>query len=69
MSRRRNWPDNAILESFFATLKKERMYRAVYATRSAARASVFDGIERFANRARRHSALGSVSSEQYAAVA
>ncbi len=68
MSRLGNWPDNVRKESFFATLKKERMYRAVYATRSAARASVFDGIERFANRTRRHSALGSVM-EQYAAVA
>ncbi len=54
-----------MMESFFATLKKERIHQEVYATRAAARASVFDYIERFYNRLRRHSALGNLSPQQY----
>ena len=69
MSRKGNCWDNAMMESFFATLKKERIHREDYATRSAARASVFDYIERFYNRVRRHSALGYVSPEQFEAAA
>jgi putative transposase len=65
MSRKGNCWDNALMESFFATLKKERVYQENYATRSEARASVFDYIERFYNRVRRHSALGNVSPEQF----
>ena len=69
MSRKGNCWDNAMMESFFATLKKERLHREEYATRAEARASVFDYIERFYNRLRRHSALGYVSPEQYEAAA
>jgi len=65
MSRKGNCWDNAMMESFFATLKKERVYLEDYATRSEARASVFDYIERFYNRLRRHSALGYLSPEQF----
>lgn len=65
MSRRGNCWDNAMMESFFATLKKERIYQERYATRAQARASVFDYIERFYNRVRRHSALGYLSPEQF----
>ena len=65
MSRKGNCWDNAMMESFFATLKKERIHLESYATRSEARASVFDYIERFYNRMRRHSALGYLSPEQY----
>ena len=65
MSRRGNCWDNAMMESFFATLKKERIHQEAYATRREARASVFDYIERFYNRIRRHSALGNVSPEQF----
>uniref|UniRef100_UPI0030EC4CB0 IS3 family transposase n=1 Tax=Symmachiella dynata TaxID=2527995 RepID=UPI0030EC4CB0 len=65
MSRKGNCWDNAMMESFFATLKKERVHREDYATRSEARASVFDYIERFYNRVRRHSALGYLSPDQY----
>lgn len=65
MSRKGNCWDNALMESFFATLKKERVYQENYVTRSEARASVFDYIERFYNRVRRHSALGNVSPEQF----
>lgn len=65
MSRKGNCWDNALMESFFATLKKERIHQEDYVTRSMARSSVFDYIERFYNRVRRHSALGNVSPEQY----
>lgn len=67
MSRRGNCWDNAPMESFFATLKKELVYQTRYATRSAARQSVFEYIEVFYNRERRHSALGYVSPCQYEA--
>lgn len=65
MSRRGNCWDNAMMESFFATLKKERVHQEEYATRSAARASVFDYIERFYNRIRLHSALDYMSPDQF----
>lgn len=65
MSRRGNCWDNAMMESFFATLKKERLHQEHYATRAAARSSVFDYIERFYNRLRRHSALNGMSPVQY----
>jgi transposase InsO family protein len=58
MSRRGNCYDNAPMESFFATLKKELVHHARYATREAARQSLFEYIEVFYNRERRHSALG-----------
>ncbi len=54
-----------MMESFFATLKKERIHQEYYVTRAQARTSVFDYIERFYNRVRRHSALGYLSPEQY----
>lgn len=53
--------DNAVMESFFSTLKTERTNRKHYATRNAARADVFDYIERFYNPIRRHSTLGNLS--------
>ena len=65
MSRKGNCWDNAMMESFFATLKKERIHQEEYATRAEARGSVFDYIERFYNRVRRHSALGYLSPEQF----
>lgn len=61
MSRQANCWDNAPAESFFATLKKELVHHETYATREAARVSLFDYIEVFYNRERRHSALGDVS--------
>jgi transposase InsO family protein len=61
MSRKGNCWDNAPAESFFATLKKELVHHETYATREAARVSLFDYIEVFYNRERRHSALGYVS--------
>ena len=61
MSRRGDCWDNAPMESFFATLKKELVHHETYATYAAARASLFDDIEVFYNRERRHSSLGYVS--------
>ncbi len=65
MSRKGNCWDNAMMESFFATLKKERIHHELYATREEARQNVFEYIELFYNRRRRHSALGYLSPEQY----
>jgi putative transposase len=65
MSRRGNCWDNAPMESFFATLKKELVHDEDYATRAEARASLFEYIEVFYNRVRRHSALGYKSPIEY----
>ena len=61
MSRAGNVWDNSVVESFFSTLKTERTTRKHYLTRDAARADVFDYIERFYNPIRRHSTLGNLS--------
>ena len=61
MSRRGNCHDNAVAESFFNLLKRERIRRKVYRTRAEARQDVFDYIERFYNPRRRHSTLGYLS--------
>jgi putative transposase len=58
MSRRGNCWDNAIVESFFKTLKVERIYHRRYRTRDEAQADIFQYIEVFYNRKRRHSAIG-----------
>lgn len=65
MSRRGNCWDNAVAESFFSSLKKERIKKRVYKTRDLARADVFDYIEVFYNRTRRHSHLGGISPEAF----
>ena len=72
MSRSGNVWDNAAMESFFSSLKTERIARKTYRTRDHARAEVFDYIERFYNPTRRHSTLGYLSPvdfERQAAVA
>lgn len=72
MSRRGDVWDNSAMESFFSTLKTERCNRKHYATRDAARADVFDYIQRFYNPIPRHSTLGNrspVAFERAAAVA
>ena len=61
MSRSGNVWDNAAMESFFSSLKTERIARKTYRTRDHARAEVFDYIERFYNPTRRHSTLGYLS--------
>jgi putative transposase len=65
MSRKGNCWDNAVVESFFATLKKEEVHREDYVTHEQAKASLFYYIEIFYNRKRRHSALGYQSPHQY----
>lgn len=57
--------DNAAMESFFASLKRERIQRRTYATRAAARTAVFQYIEVFYNRQRLHSTLGYCSPLEY----
>lgn len=58
MSRRGNCLDNAPMESFFASLKKEQVHHARFRTREEAKAAVFDYVKVFYNRQRLHSALG-----------
>jgi transposase InsO family protein len=58
MSRKGNCYDNAAMESFWSTLKHELVYRRNFKTRSEARQAIFDFIEVFYNRQRRHSSLG-----------
>ena len=65
MSRKGNCWDNPVVESFFATLKKEEVHRERYLTREQAKACVFYYIEVFYNRKRRHSALGYQSPHDY----
>ena len=65
MSRKGNCWDNAPMESFFATLKKELVHHERYETRQDARHSLFEYIEVFYNRVRRHSSLGYQSPLQF----
>ena len=67
MSRRGNCWDNACVESFFGTLKRELVYHRHYATRNEATQDIFEYIEVFYNRKRRHSALGYDSPAEYEA--
>lgn len=67
MSGRGNCYDNAVVESFFATLKKELIHRRRYRTREEARADIFEYIEVFYNRKRLHSTLGYRSPVAYEA--
>ena len=57
--------DNAVAESFFATLKKELVHRDSWPTRRGLESAVFDYIETFYNRQRRHSTLGMLSPADY----
>lgn len=65
MSRKGNCWDNAVVESFFATLKKERIHGERFATRQQAQTALFEYIEMFYNRVRRHSTLGQISPVQF----
>jgi len=65
MSRRGDCYDNAVVESFFATLKKERVYREKYAKRREAESRIFDYIEGFYNPRRMHSTLDYLSPNAY----
>ena len=65
MSRRGNCWDNAVAESFFSSLKKERIRGRIYKTRDLARADIIDYIEMFYNQTRRHCHIGGVSPEAF----
>ena len=65
MSRKGNCYDNAVVESFFATLKQELVYHQHYQTRKEAKQNIFEYIEVWYNRQRRHSTLGYLSPEQF----
>jgi transposase InsO family protein len=65
MSRSGNCWDNAYMESFFGTLKTELVHGEKYRSKLEARLSIFEYVEVFYNRFRRHSALGYKSPEQY----
>lgn len=67
MSRRGNCWDNAVAESFFSSLKKERIKKQIYRDRDTATRDIADYIESFYNRTRRHSHLGGVSPEAFEA--
>lgn len=67
MSRKGNCWDNAVVESFFGSLKKERIKKHIYKNRDLATKDVREYIEVFYNRARRHSHLGGLSPEQFEA--
>ena len=65
MSRKGDCWDNAVVESFFATLKNELLAEGVFADHASARALVFEYIETYYNRRRRHSTLGYLSPTAY----
>lgn len=65
MSRKGNCYDNAFAESFFATLKKELIYRHKYITKSEAKKAIFEYIEVWYNRQRIHSSIGYMTPVQY----
>jgi putative transposase len=69
MSRRANCWDNAVAESFFSSLKKVRIRKRIFKTRDLARADIFDYIEAFYNRTRRHSHLCGVIPETFESAA
>jgi putative transposase len=64
MSRRGNCYDNAPMESFFGSLKNELVHRTTFPTRAAARQALFDYLEIFYNRRRRHSGVGFLTPAQ-----
>jgi transposase InsO family protein len=65
LSRPGNCWDNAVAESFFSTLKLDLLYRHSWPTRAAVRSAVFEYIEAFYNRERRHSTIGNLSPADY----
>jgi len=67
MSRRGNCWGIAVAESFFNSLKKERIKKRIYNTGDLAKADIFDDIEMFYSRTHRHSYLGGVSPEAFEA--
>lgn len=69
LGRRGQCWDNAVAESFFATLKTELLHRQAWSTRNAARQAIFEYVEGWYNTRRRHSSLGYLSPAAYEATA
>ena len=67
VSRPGNCYDNAVAESFFSTLKHDLVYRTSWTSRADAKHAIFEYVEAFYNRERRHSLLGQVSPEEFEA--
>ncbi|QLF91737.1 transposase [Pseudomonas sp. ABC1] len=67
MSRRANCCDNAVVESFCSSLKKERIKKCIYASRQVATSDISDCIDGFYNSTRCHSYLGGVSPDEFEA--
>lgn len=67
MSRKGDCYDNAVVESFFGTLKTELVHHQDYQTRDEAKADLFEYLEVWYNRRRRHSSLGYLSPAEYEA--
>lgn len=67
MSRKGNCWDNAVAESFFSSLKKERIKKHIYRNRELAHADISEYIDNFYNRSRRHGSLGGMSPDQFEA--
>lgn len=65
MSRRGECYDNAVVESFFGSMKTELIHRQSWATREAARIAIHDYIGTFYNPERRHSTLGNLSPDEF----
>jgi len=65
LSRRGECHDNAVMESFYGSMQKEKLHRESYRTREEARGAVFDYFEGFYNPHRRHSTLGYISPSDY----
>jgi putative transposase len=65
MSRRGNCWDNAVAESFFSNLKSEKIKRRIYKSRAEAKSEIFDYIEGFYNRVRRHKHLDQLSPHEF----
>ncbi len=65
MSRRGNYHDNAVAESFFQLLKRERIKKKVYRTGEEARSDIFDYIEMFYNSRRRHGSSANMAPAEY----
>ena len=65
MSRRGNCWDNAVAESFFSSLKSEQIKKRIYQTRAEAKSEIFDYIDGFYNRVRRHKHLDQLSPHEF----
>jgi transposase InsO family protein len=65
MSKKADCDDNALMESLLGTVKEECVYRQTFRTRSQTRQALFEYLEAFYNRTRRHSSLGYLSPAIY----